>query len=100
MGWSNQYHKQQQAQQLRAIERNTAAAAGVQPRKLSAIERMNGVKDPKFPPPPLPQPAQYGGPDAARIAHLEARVAALEGNLQWAIGAIQELRGTPPNAGH
>lgn len=36
-----------------------------------------------------PAPAPTPSADAARIAHLEGRVAALEARLQWAIDVIQ-----------
>lgn len=88
MGWANQYDRQRQARQLREIERNTAAAAGVEPRKLTWMERhVDGVKDPKHPPVPVGPPA----PPDARIAYLEGRVAALEARVQWSIDVIQDL---------
>ncbi len=45
---SDLFAQQQQAKQLRAIERSTAAAAGESARPLGWIERnVLGVKDPK-----------------------------------------------------
>jgi len=82
------YAQQQQAKQLRAIERSVAAAAGQPARKLSWTERMVlGVKDPK---PGGGQPSRAN--DAVRIAQLETQVAALEARVRWSIDRIQELQ--------
>jgi|LULQ01.1.fsa_nt_gb hypothetical protein len=86
---SDLYAKQQQAKQLRAIERSTAAAAGQPVRKLSWTERnVLGVKDPS---------AASGGLTPAleadaRIAELEVHVKSLEARVQWAVDRIQELQ--------
>ena len=54
---SDLYAQQQQAKQLRAIERATAAASGQPLRKLSWTERtVLGVKDPAGTPAPSPTP--------------------------------------------
>jgi hypothetical protein len=92
---SNLFAQQQQAKQLRAIERSTAAAAGQPVRKLSWTERnLLGVKDPK---------SEGGEPtgvsDAARIAQLEAQVAALEARVHWSIDRIQELQAGSESVG-
>jgi hypothetical protein len=85
---SDLFAQQQQAKQLRAIERSTAAAAGESARPLGWIERnVLGVKDPK---PSAEEPAHLS--DTARIAQLEAQVAALEARMQWSIDWIQELQ--------
>jgi hypothetical protein len=85
---SDLFAQQQQAKQLRAIERATSAAAGQPVRKLSWAERnLLGVRDPK---PGIEEPPHTG--EAARILQLEAQVAALEARVQWSIDRIQELR--------
>lgn len=83
MGWADHYHKQKQAQQLREIERNTAAAAGVEPRKLTWTEKnVMGVKDPKNPRPPLANGHEH-------VAWLESRVDYLEARVDWLIDVVQ-----------
>jgi hypothetical protein len=85
---SDLFAQQQQAKQLRAIERSTAAAAGESARPLGWIERnVLGVKDPKH---SAPHPRAES--DAARIAQLEAQVAALEARMKWSVDWIQELQ--------
>lgn len=93
MGWSNHYHKQQQARQLREIERNTALAAGVQPRKLTWAEKnVMGVKDPMRPNLPMSPGAQSFPSPQAHIAYLEGRVNALEARVQWLIDVVEDER--------
>lgn len=98
MGKKGLYFQQQQAKQLRAIERNTAQAAGRAPTKLSWLERnVLGVKDPKHAAPvPVAPPPNLQAQAQNHIAYLESRVAALEAQVQWLVGVLEQRREQPP----